>query len=31
MIKETEDAEVKNLAKGMYVITVEDRSFKVML
>lgn len=31
LIKETEDAEVKNLAKGMYVITVEDRSFKVML
>lgn len=31
MIKETEDAEVKNLAKGMYVITVEDISFKVML
>lgn len=31
MIKETEDSNVKNLAKGMYVITVEDRSFKVML
>ena len=31
LIKETEDSEVKNLAKGMYVITVEDKSFKVML
>ena len=31
LIKETEDSNVKNLAKGMYVITVEDRSFKVML
>ena len=31
LIKETEDSDVKNLAKGMYVITVEDRSFKVML
>ena len=31
LIKETEDSNVKNLAKGMYVITVEDKSFKVML
>lgn len=31
MIKETEDSDVKNLAKGMYVITVEEKSFKVML
>ena len=31
LIKETEDPEVKNLSKGIYVVTVEDRSFKVML
>lgn len=31
LIKETEDSDVKNLAKGIYVITVEDKSFKVML